>query len=84
MTDDLQALKAETEAALAAATDMRAWDAIRVATLGRNGRLTALLRDLGRAPPEQRRERGADLNRLKDVAHRSDRGPPCRTGERRA
>ena len=38
MTDDLCALKTETEAALAAATDLRAWDAVRVAVLGRNGR----------------------------------------------
>ncbi len=67
MTDDLSELKAETAAALAAATDLRAWDAVRVATLGRNGRLTALLRDLGKAPPEQRRARGAALNQLKDV-----------------
>ena len=67
MTDDLAALQAETEAALAAAADLRAWDAVRVATLGRNGRLTALLRDLGKTPPEQRRERGAALNRLKDA-----------------
>jgi phenylalanyl-tRNA synthetase alpha chain len=67
MTDDLSALKAETETALAAAPDLRAWDAVRVATLGRNGRLTVLLRDLGKAPPEQRRERGAALNQLKDV-----------------
>src|ERR1700755_1206520 len=66
MTDDLSALEAETEAALAAAADLRAWDAVRVATLGRNGRLTAMLRDLGKTPPEQRRERGAALNRLKD------------------
>ena len=35
--------------------------------LGRNGTLTGLLRDLGKAPPEQRRERGAALNRLKDA-----------------
>src|SRR5580765_5956475 len=67
MTDDLSALQAETEAALTAAADLRAWDAVRVATLGRNGRLTALLRDLGKTPPEQRRERGAALNQLKDA-----------------
>src|SRR6478735_7643301 len=67
MTDDFADLQRETEAALAAAADLRAWDAVRVATLGRNGRLTALLRDLGRAPREQRRERGGDLNRLKDA-----------------
>src|SRR6185503_7874044 len=66
MTDDLADLKAETEAALAAAADLRTWDAVRVATLGRNGRLTGLLRDLGKTPPDQRRERGAALNELKD------------------
>jgi phenylalanyl-tRNA synthetase alpha chain len=67
MTDDLLALKTETEAALVAATDLRAWDAVRVGVLGRGGSLTALLRDLGKAPPELRRERGAALNVLKDA-----------------
>jgi len=67
MTDDLQALQAETDAALTAATDLRAWDAIRIAVLGRNGKLTALLRDMGKIPAEQKRERGAALNRLKDA-----------------
>jgi phenylalanyl-tRNA synthetase alpha chain len=67
MTDDLLALKTETEMALMAATDLRAWDAVRVGVLGRGGSLTALLRDLGKTPPEQRRERGAALNQLKDA-----------------
>jgi phenylalanyl-tRNA synthetase alpha chain len=67
MQDDLLALKTETDAALAAAPDLRAWDAVRVAVLGRNGRLTALLKELGKTPPEQRRERGAALNQLKDA-----------------
>ena len=67
MTDDLDALKTETDAALAAATDLRAWDAIRIAVLGRNGSLTGMLRDLGKTPPEQRKDRGAALNRLKDA-----------------
>ena len=67
MTDDLLALRTETDAALAAAADLRAWDAIRVAVLGRNGTLTGLLRDLGKTPPDQRRERGAALNQLKDA-----------------
>src|SRR5450631_2746530 len=67
MTDDLLALKNETDAALATATDLRAWDAVRIAVLGRNGSLTGLLRDLGKTPPEQRRERGAALNQLKEA-----------------
>ncbi len=66
MTDDLRSLRAETDAALASASDLRAWDAVRVAVLGKAGRLTALLRELGRLPPEQRRERGVALNRLRD------------------
>jgi phenylalanyl-tRNA synthetase alpha chain len=71
MTDDLQALKTETDTALAAATDLRAWDAIRIAVLGRAGKLTMLLRDLGKAPAEQRRERGVALNALKDALTRA-------------
>jgi phenylalanyl-tRNA synthetase alpha chain len=66
MTDDLLALKTETEAALTAAPDLRAWDAVRVGVLGKSGSLTTLLKELGRVPTEGRRERGAALNRLKD------------------
>ena len=66
MPDDLDTLKQDTLAALAAATDQRAWDAIRVGTLGKSGRLTALLKELGRAAPDQRRSRGAALNALRD------------------
>ncbi len=67
MTDDLSRLKAETEAALAAATDLRAWDAVRVGVLGKNGRLTGLLKELGKLAPDERRERGAALNLLRDA-----------------
>ena len=67
MTDDLDALKTETDAALAAATDVRAWDAIRIAVLGRNGKLTSMLKDLGKVPAEQKKARGAALNQLKDA-----------------
>jgi len=66
MSDDLSALRAETLAALEAAVDLQAWDALRVATLGKSGALTTLLKELGKTPPEQRRDRGAALNRLKD------------------
>ena len=67
MENDLAPLQTEAEAAIASAPDLRAWDAIRVSLLGRNGTLTALLKDLGKTPPEQRRDRGAALNRLKDA-----------------
>ncbi len=32
---------------------------VRVGVLGRNGTLTRMLKELGKAAPEQRRERGA-------------------------
>ncbi|MBV9736138.1 MAG: phenylalanine--tRNA ligase subunit alpha [Acidisphaera sp.] len=64
--DELTKLSQETQAALDAAADLRAWDAVRVAVLGRSGSLTALLKALGKAPPDERRARGAALNRLKD------------------
>ena len=64
---DLDAFQAETESALAAAADLRALDAVRVGVLGKSGRLTAMLKELGRATPDERRERGAALNRLRDT-----------------
>ncbi|WP_428391492.1 phenylalanine--tRNA ligase subunit alpha [Lichenicoccus sp.] len=66
MSDQLESLRDETLAALAAAGDLRVWDTIRVATLGKSGRLTALLKALGKTPPDERRARGAALNRLRD------------------
>ena len=44
MSDDLAQIQHETEAALLAAPDLRAWDAVRVGVLGKSGRLTALLK----------------------------------------
>jgi phenylalanyl-tRNA synthetase alpha chain len=66
MSDDLQALRAETESALTAAVDLRALDAVRVAVLGKAGSLSGLLKGLGAVPAEARKERGAALNRLKN------------------
>jgi phenylalanyl-tRNA synthetase alpha chain len=67
MSDALTALQAETQAALYQAQDLRAWDAVRVATLGKSGRLTGLLKELGKLPPDERRSRGAALNELRDA-----------------
>ena len=67
MSNDLSDVLAETEAALAAAADLRAWDSVRVGVLGKSGRLTELLKGLGKTAPEQRRERGAASNQLKDT-----------------
>ena len=53
--NDLEALKSATDADLAGAADLRAWDAVRIAVLGRNGSLTGMLRDLGKTPPNSAR-----------------------------
>ena len=70
MNNDLEIFRDEVLLALAEVTDIRAWDAIRVNTLGKSGKLTALLRSLGGMSPEIRKERGQALNRLRDeLAH---------------
>ncbi|HUA78632.1 MAG TPA: phenylalanine--tRNA ligase subunit alpha [Acetobacteraceae bacterium] len=63
---DLVELGREAGEAIEAAGDAASLEALRVSLLGRQGRLTGLLRDLGALPAEERRERGARLNRLKD------------------
>jgi len=65
MTDDLAALRAEAEAALSGAADLRALDAVRVAVLGKSGSLSGLLKGLGTVAPEERKARGAALNAVK-------------------
>ncbi|PKL95079.1 MAG: phenylalanine--tRNA ligase subunit alpha, partial [Gammaproteobacteria bacterium HGW-Gammaproteobacteria-8] len=56
------------EAALAetaGAADLRALDEVRVAWLGKKGRLTSELKALGQLAPELRREAGQSVNELK-------------------
>ena len=64
--DELDALTREAEAAIDEASDLAALDQIRVAYLGKKGRLTALLKGLGQLPAEQRPEAGAAINAAKE------------------
>lgn len=57
---------AEVEKELQAAETTEAVEAIRLALLGRKGRLTEALRGLRERPPEERRHEGERLNRLKE------------------
>src|SRR6266404_5849794 len=63
---DLRALETELLAAAAAAKDEAALEALRVAALGRNGSVSALLKTLGTMTPEARKEQGPLINSLKD------------------
>ncbi|HYD31992.1 MAG TPA: phenylalanine--tRNA ligase subunit alpha [Azospirillaceae bacterium] len=63
MLDDL---KAELLAAVGQAADLAGLEEARVAALGKKGRITALMKKMGALSPEERKERGAALNALKD------------------
>ncbi|WP_376091574.1 phenylalanine--tRNA ligase subunit alpha [Roseomonas sp. CCTCC AB2023176] len=71
MSEALDTIRDETEAAIAAAADLRALDAVRVAALGKSGRVTGLLKTLGALAPEERRSFGAAVNALKGEVERA-------------
>ncbi|HHJ12598.1 MAG TPA: phenylalanine--tRNA ligase subunit alpha, partial [Chromatiales bacterium] len=62
---DLEQLTAEARDAIEKADSLQALDAVRVGYLGKKGSLTALLKGLGKLPPEQRREAGQAINEAK-------------------
>lgn len=52
---------------------LKDWDDLRVRLLGKSGEITLLLKELGGLPPDQRREKGLEINKLKDmVANKLD------------
>jgi phenylalanyl-tRNA synthetase alpha chain len=63
---DLATLKTELIAAISAANDEAALEAVRVGALGKKGSISALLATLGKMAPEQRKSEGAAINALKD------------------
>ncbi|RIJ23674.1 phenylalanine--tRNA ligase subunit alpha [Henriciella barbarensis] len=60
--------KIETEAlgAIEAANDLAALDAVRVAELGKKGRISGLMKTLGGMSPEERQDMGPKLNGLRN------------------
>ncbi|WP_348766640.1 phenylalanine--tRNA ligase subunit alpha [uncultured Salinisphaera sp.] len=66
MTSELDRLREQAVADIEAAESLQALDAHRVALLGKKGQVTAQLKQLGALAPEQRREEGARINRVKD------------------
>ncbi|MBI4178276.1 phenylalanine--tRNA ligase subunit alpha [bacterium] len=62
---DLDSIQGDFERALAGAADERALEEIRIRFLGRNGLIAAEFSRMSEVPPEGRRARGADLNKLK-------------------
>jgi phenylalanyl-tRNA synthetase alpha chain len=64
--DDIESLRAELIAAVSAAGDPAALEEVRVAALGKKGRITGLMKSLGAMDPDARRAAGQRLNELKD------------------
>ncbi len=65
MSDTAQ-LEQKILAEVSAAPDEAALESVRVAALGKNGSITALLKTLGAMSPEQRKSEGPLINGLKD------------------
>lgn len=53
------------------ANDLDSLEAIRLQYLGKKGSLTSLLKTLGSVPAEERRERGAEINRAKQTVQQA-------------
>ena len=64
---DLTDLESTTLAAIAAAADEAALEAVRVGALGKKGSISALLATLGKMSPDERKSAGAAINSLKDT-----------------
>ena len=67
MSDDLNLLREELLAAVAAADGSEALEAVRVSALGKKGRLTAEMKTLGQLEPEARKEKGQALNAIREA-----------------
>ena len=64
---DLQSLETEITAKLAIATSVGDVENIRIAELGKKGRVSLLMRELGKMTPEEKNEFGPKLNQLKNT-----------------
>ena len=64
---DPQDLQQRFASEIAAAPDLAALDAVRVAALGKAGEVTALLKTLGAMTPEQRSSEGPRINALREA-----------------
>ncbi|MCD6073846.1 MAG: pheS [Rhodospirillales bacterium] len=64
--DDLEKLKADLSAQIASAADLATLEAVRIDALGRNGRVTQLLKGLGQMDGDARKTAGQAFNVLKN------------------
>ena len=79
LTRDLEALRDDALAAIAAAPDVAALEALELDVLGKKGRLTGVLRGIGALPAEDRPRVGAVANAVRTAieAALAERGTRC-------
>ena len=63
---ELNTIETEVLAAIAASSDLATLDGVRVAELGKKGRISGLMKTLGGMSPEERQEMGPALNGLRN------------------
>jgi phenylalanyl-tRNA synthetase alpha chain len=64
---DIATLQSETLAAIAAADTLDALETVRIAALGKQGRISALLKTMGAMSPEERQTQGPVINGLREA-----------------
>ncbi len=64
---DLKSLETELMSAIHAAGDEAAIEAVRLGAMGKKGTVSELLKSLGAMTPEERKEKGAVINALRDA-----------------
>ena len=65
--EDTKNLKDEIEGAVVSAKDLEALERLRISELGKNGRITVLMKKLGQLEPAERKLVGKNLNELKNT-----------------
>lgn len=63
----LTSLTERATSSIAAAETLKALEELRIHILGKSGELTAQLKELGKLSPEERKEKGAALNQVKET-----------------
>jgi phenylalanyl-tRNA synthetase alpha chain len=78
---DLASLERDVTAAILAASDERALEAVRVSALGKKGSVSERMKSLGAMTPEERKAAGAVLNGLKERVTQAIEARRAKLGE---
>jgi len=71
MSADLSKLESELVAQITAAGDLKALEEVRIAALGKKGRVPELMAELGKLPADQKKTYGQSVNALRDAVTRA-------------